>query len=213
MRKTLWVFGLFIMLPLMVSSSAWAEFTSGDYSCNVKLNLKFKDPGISSKGEPIIHTDNEIIEGNVQLSTTIGSETLFPDLTTPRFNGCYMILGSYVGAPIYFEACINFAAFVYTDTDITKGGKKHPEKASFFGTGLAYTDDVDFNIVDSNGPISILCDNVTFQEDVSDNVTEIRTGACKIIGGFPTIVGAMTGELGSGSTFTGIFNCKMGPVM
>lgn len=212
MKKTLWVFCLTTLLSLVVTSSVWAGFTLPYYRCDDTLKLSLKLPE-GKQGNIIIHSKPMPMAGTLVLGTTAGSDTLnYNPLGTANNKGpCFMV---FMEQPNHnFLICIYDAAFIPTkNTKAEGGGKKHSEKASFYGFGEFYIGDSGLNPDGVWGYVSILCNTIKFQEDVHDDVTEIDTGACNISGGLPDLTNISAGELGPGWTFTGTINCKMAPV-
>ena len=199
MKKTLWVVCSIIMVSLLVSSSVWAEFIASQYYQNdVKVNFKYKEGEVNSKGDHIIHTWNDKLKGVVALGTSSGSDNIYGGLSTPKYDYCALI---FVDEGLSFEACFDRISFI-TTSYYSKDGKKHPEKMSFTGTGVFY----DWNRL-AEGNISIVCDEFKIQEDANGNAIGIDSGSCKIDGGYSSY-NSITYEFSPGYKFTASFNAN-----
>lgn len=201
MKRWLWVICSIIMVSLLVSSSVWAEFISSQYfQENVKVNFKYKEGEVNSKGDRIIDKRNDKLKGIFTLGTSSGSDNIYGGLsTTSRYiNICAL---TFVDESQNFEVCFDRISFVLTNY-YSKDDKKHPEKASITGTGLFY----DGSRLEE-GNISIICDNVQIQEDPNGNAIGINSGSCNIEGGYSSYDDFKL-EFSPGYTFTATFNAN-----
>jgi hypothetical protein len=200
MKKQLWVICSVVIVSLLVSSSVWAEFiASRYYQDNVGIKFKYKGGGLSKGLDHIIDTWKAKLSGTVELGTYSGSDNIYGDLSTPNYYNEKICALTFVDETGSFEACFDRISFIITD--YSKNDKRHPEKASITGTGLFYDGT---HLIEGN--ISIICDNVTIQEDPNGNAVRINSGLCNMNGGYSSYDSNLI--FSPGYTFTAIFNAN-----
>jgi hypothetical protein len=183
MKKTLWVSSLVIMLSLMACTIAFADWENVQwYHCATTLNLQVQPHAYNVKTGDLVITH-----------TTWKLPALFYLMVTPNasypvldnsYGGYYLWIGYTPSLSIY----INDVAMVYTDVDSSHYLKKHNDNMSLIGTGTFWYEYDQYNGA-YTGVMQLTCNSMILHEDaVTDLVSSISVGSCKVSGGvaYPT---------------------------